>query len=897
MSAIRTKKGIDKRTFKQKTKDRINEIETRTGDIKQGDIKIIDLSPNITKSIKGEDSKFLNPGFAKKSEKEQRDEFSPEENVLNKYRAVNTIFTLAALDFTEVNFPETLKIKSPKFVIAKSGGGGNKVANAVHEQHGTVLELFIDEVHVDSIVSPGPKNRHTQATAVNFKVIEPYSMGKFLEVLHLGALLAADDKDGKKNTNHYNSPYALIIDFVPESVLKESDEPVDIEDWRGYVSRDVSGLRKIIPIRITSADFNVNAGGSRYDITAVPWNEAGFDDAVVTVPHDVTLTGKTVHEVLSTGENSLMNQLNKREESKPERKGKKQAFAGMSNQRKKSILEGVDTADDFMKKRKPNDYVIWFPEDNQLISRGSAPDFKNVDRATWKSDKMNMEMTGQYVTGLTKTATEDKQLQTIFGGRLSLTNSLTEGVRMVNTGGDMEMSWYDGNEIGAAKMVTSETFYEALGRTMPDPKNNQSNNAEFNEVDFEGQTYLYDRKNHLYRRNKITFDPDEKNFTFEAGTKITHIIEQVILLSEYGRKFTSHTVKNGMIDWFRIQPKVLQLQDSAISRSYGFHPKVYAYTIIKYKVMDNLFLSPTELANNVDQLKSMTKKKYDYYYTGENLDVLDFDLSFKFAFYQPSMPDRGQSPLDQTEVSKSGTVNEGPDIEQSDGGQTFTLAEGKKSVATSVKEGSGTQDENPFIRLARHYNNVIVNSNVDLVSCDLTIMGDPYWMPNGGLGNYIAAPVKTSDLGTVSSFIDGDGNADFTRSQVMCVLNFNSPYDYEMSEQGGQMKFPTVKAKAKGNEKIGQFSGLYRVWQVKNEFVSGMFKQILSMLRINNQPESGQSNKSSNKSYTTKKKTESIPLVDNENKAAIIKGYPYWTPPNKELKNNSWNWGMMKNQK
>ena len=170
-------------------------------------------------------------------------------------------------------------------------------------------------------------------------------------------------------------------------------------------------------------------------------------------------------------------------------------------------------------------------------------------------------------------------------------------------------------------------------------------------------------------------------------------------------------------------------------------------------------------------------------------------------------------------------------------------------------------------------------------------------MPNGGLGNYIAAPVKTSDLGTVSSFIDGDGNADFTRSQVMCVLNFNSPYDYEMSEQGGQMKFPTVKAKAKGNEKIGQFSGLYRVWQVKNEFVSGMFKQILSMLRINNQPESGQSNKSSNKSYTTKKKTESIPLVDNENKAAIIKGYPYWTPPNKELKNNSWNWGMMKNQK
>ena len=513
-------------------------------------------------------------------------------------------------------------------------------------------------------------------------------------------------------------------------------------------------------------------------------------------------------------------------------------------------------------------------------------------------------MTGQYVTGLTKTATEDKQLQTIFGGRLSLTNSLTEGVRMVNSGGgtkrkDMGMSWYDGNEIGAAKMVTSETFYEALGRTMPDALK-KDKSIKFGEVDFEGQTYLYDRKNHLYRRNKITFDPDEKNFTFEAGTKITHIIEQVILLSEYGRKFTSHTVKNGMIDWFRIQPKVLQLQDSAISRSYGFHPKVYAYTVIKYKVMDNLFLSPTELANNVDQLKSMTKKKYDYYYTGENLDVLDFDLSFKFAFYQPGMSDRGQAPISATEGSKSGTKNDGTPIHQHRGGNATNSQSGSgtSSVSGSAEKGAeaGTQDENPLIRIARHYNNVIVNSNVDLVSCDLTIMGDPYWMPNGGLGNYIAAPVKTSDLGTVSSFIDDDGNADFTRSQVMCVLNFNSPYDYEMSEQGGQMKFPTVKANAKGNEKIGQFSGLYRVWQVKNEFVSGMFKQILSMLRVNNQPESDQSNKSSNKSYTTKKKTESIPLVDNENKRAIIEGRQFWTPP-KDIKNNSWNWGMMKNQK
>ena len=321
-----------------------------------------------------------------------------------------------------------------------------------------------------------------------------------------------------------------------------------------------------------------------------------------------------------------------------------------------------------------------------------------------------------------------------------------------------------------------------------------------------------------------------------------------------------------MVNWFRIQPKVLQLQDTAIAQSYGFHPKVFAYTIITYKVMDNLFLSPTEQANFVPQLRSMTKKKYDYYYTGENLDVLDFDLSFKFAFYQPGMSDRGQAPISATEGSKSGTKNDGTPIHQHRGGNATNSQSGSgtSSVSGSAEKGAeaGTQDENPLIRIARHYNNVIVNSNVDLVSCDLTIMGDPYWMPNSGLGNYIAGPSKVSNLGTVSSFIDSDGGADFTRSQVMCVLNFNTPYDYAMSEQGGQMMFPTVKANSKGSEKIGHFSGLYRVWQVKSEFVSGMFKQVLSMLRVNNQPgaEDQTDGKSGGKVFQTGKADNAEPI-------------------------------------
>ena len=820
MSAIKTKKGGDKRTFKQKTKDRINQIETRTGDIKQGDHKIIDLSPNITQSIKGS-KKYLNHfdgmNSAKVSEAEMKKIAPITPNVLNQYRTVNTIFTLAALDFTEVNFPETLRYKAPNFVIAKSGGGGSRVANAVDIGGNTILELFVDQVNIDALVSPSPKNRHAQATGVSFKIIEPYSMGKFLEVLHLGALLAADDADGQKNTNHYNSPYALIIDFVPEGDFRISQE-------------EQTFLKKIIPIKITSADFGVTAGGSTYDITAIPWNEAGFDDAVVNIPHDITLKGSTVHEVLSTGEKSLMNQLNSRKEPKPEVKKKRQAMYGSALRKKKkekSTLTLNEEASAFMKQRKPNDYVVWFPQDSQLITKNTAPEFTNVDRATFQTDHPPSGA-GHYVTSLKNTAVRDEQLETIFGGRLSLTNSLNEGVQIkVSVGGDMEMSWYDGNDIGKSKMVTDSTFYEALGGTMPDPKDDS------NMVSFEGLDYLYDKKHQLYKRNKITFNPEDKNFTFEAGTRITDIIEQVILLSDYGKNITDKETKDGTVDWFRIQPKVFQLQDSAIAQSYGFHPKVYAYTVINYKVMSNLFLSPTQQAGFLPQIKSKVKKEYNYFYSGKNLDVLDFDLSFKFAFYQPGMSDKGDAPLNQTEAGKDATVNSAPRYGHGTGAKTNKVAgEGTAAEGGNVNEGFGSKDENPFIRIARHYNNVIVNSNVDLVSCELTIMGDPYWMPNSGLGNYIAAPYKTDDKGNVSAFMDSDGNADFTRSQVMCLLNFRTPYDYE----GSKMAFPSIQAQNKSSEKIGQFSGLYRIWFVKNEFVSGKFVQVLSMLRVNNQP-------------------------------------------------------------
>ncbi len=774
-----------------------------------------EVSNNIKKSVTQVDvgEVTADGGYSaiKKTEEARKISFL-EENALNKYRSFNTIFTLAALNFYEVNFPEILLEKGPAHIVAKSGGGGKRVTSAVGMGMDGDLELFIDSVNIDAIVAPSPKNKHTQATGVSFTVKEPYSMGKFLETLHLAAMVANDD-DGTKSTNYYNSPYALIIDFKGENDAGQL----------GY-GKDEGALRRIVPIRITAADFNVTAGGATYEVSAIPWNEAAFSSNVEKIPHDITLDGTTVHEVLQSGEYSLMNQLNFRGIPKPE-----VATSGRSA----GLLNMYDDIYLTMKERKANDYVIWFPTDNELITQRTAPDIGEiqVEQATLKHKGMGKT---EWQNNMSKVPTRNKTIETIFGGKLNVSQSLGNGIQVTQARGrsDFGVAAFTGNNIGKAKMVTDDSFYEALGKAFPDPESeNQS-------VDVGGLNYLYDKKNKLYHRNKVIFDASSKHFTFLGGTPISDIIEQVILLSDYGHSIAKKESEPGKTDWFRVQPKVFQMQDSAIAQATGRHPQIFAYTLIVYKVISDIFLSPTDQANAVATLDNQVKKAYNYYYTGQNLDVLDFDLSFKFAFYQPVPADKGDTPANQTSMSKGGVLQSKGTYETGTGSSMdkAVLGEGFATQQGESKEGYGSQDETPAARVARHFNDVIINSSVDLVSCDLTIMGDTYWLPNSGLGNYTqpSGYVSINDEGTVKGFADADGDAPFTTSQVLCKLNFRTPFDYAMDETGGQMAFPTASAKDK-TQKIGAFSGLYRVWQVKNEFNSGKFVQILSMLRVRNQ--------------------------------------------------------------
>jgi len=133
-------------------------------------------------------------------------------NILDQFASYNTIITFAALSKIELADPDnTYRQFGPTTKIIRSGGLGNTQVRTPYEQElGITTEYYIEDLEINSIISPGPLVRQTNATTFTFKVIEPYSMGVFLETL-ANSVENTGDQD---RPNYASQPYLLMIEFV-----------------------------------------------------------------------------------------------------------------------------------------------------------------------------------------------------------------------------------------------------------------------------------------------------------------------------------------------------------------------------------------------------------------------------------------------------------------------------------------------------------------------------------------------------------------------------------------------------------------------------------------------------------------------------------------------------------
>jgi len=519
----------------------------------------------------------------------------PIKNKLGKFASYNYRFTFGPLTNDEVNYPDsTYRKNGPSIVILRSGGtGDNQVQHLYDKQRGSRTEYFIDNVEINCLIAPNPKTRQTNATGISFTVIEPYSMGMFLQTLQVAAMQAG-------HPNYLEAPYLLQVDFVG---WDDNGNPTTIPQ-----------TKRMFPLKLSNTSFNVSEQGSTYSVDAIPWHEQAFSDEIQSIKTDLDLEGETLLEMLQTGPTSLATQLNTREVEKESAKNK-------------------STGDQF---------VVLFPTSRSTADEGVAGQTENNAGATTQSgqgetrDLTDAQKKALYysLTGIQHSsipADFDTELNKILG-LVVKRSALGETVR------EFAENEENVNDLGKSKIAKS---YLDTGKTY-----------------FGKPGFVEDEENPgVFKRGNITISNEAKKIQFPKGTKVQDIIEELVLLSEYGRNFITETPDaNGMKKWFKIETDVYNVDDPKNIQQTGASPKVFVYRVVPYKVQSSKIAAPTEVPPGYKNLKKQALKEYNYIYTGKNDDIINFDIQINSAFFTAIMSDFGQLHADEVSKGRDGAT-------------------------------------------------------------------------------------------------------------------------------------------------------------------------------------------------------------------------------------------------
>lgn len=331
-----------------------------------------------------------------------------------------------------------------------------------------------------------------------------------------------------------------------------------------------------------------------------------------------------------------------------------------------------------------------------------------------------------------------------------------------------------------------------------------------------------DPKTGIVKRDGLTIDPKARAFQFGQGQSLTSMINQVVLSSDYAKKaITDKPTPEGYIKWFKLDVQIELLTYDPIVGDYA---KKITYRVVPYFIHQSIFSNPSSAPVGYSELMKKVCKEYQYIYTGQNVDVLKFDININNLFYT------GTNPSPENEGSK--TSNQDQKLAEQRN-KTAKTGKGAAPAAQAAQMGrsrpkrdpkllagykGGNPDKTTEQNVAEAFQQAFISGNsADLVTVDLEIMGDPYWLVDSGMGNYFAGtPSPTSQ-------ITNDGTMNYESGNVYIYLTFRTPAD--INETTGLYDFSVA-----GKE--SPFGGIYRVNMCENYFSDGQWKQKLKCLRM-----------------------------------------------------------------
>lgn len=336
---------------------------------------------------------------------------------------------------------------------------------------------------------------------------------------------------------------------------------------------------------------------------------------------------------------------------------------------------------------------------------------------------------------------------------------------------------------------------------------------------------VVDDKGNIVRDN-MTIDPKQRAVNFPPQTKITEVIQRIVLSSEYCVKaLKEENVKNGFVDWFRIDVQVQLLE---FDPKRNVRAKKYIYRVVPFEVSGAIFKNPSSAQPGEAKLQKIIAKRYDYLYTGQNNNILKFDLQFNGQFYTAISPSAMQN---NANVSNKDTQNTSEEktpqarIKQGDTQESVTSTAGSAPVKPNplLTFPSATGEKTVEQMVADNFNQSFARSD-DMINVKMDILGDPYYLSDSGINsNYLAEYGPNSQ-------VKADGAMNWEGSEIFIYITWRNPIEPNLGDtgRGGLYNFPN-------GGKATPFSGIYKVTAVENKFSGGTFQQTLDLTRQPNQ--------------------------------------------------------------
>ena len=298
---------------------------------------------------------------------------------------------------------------------------------------------------------------------------------------------------------------------------------------------------------------------------------------------------------------------------------------------------------------------------------------------------------------------------------------------------------------------------------------------------------------------------EKETFTVSvsAGQQLQQSIDGILKTSQYitgQQKVFYDSVKRAwlkkdggkVLAWYKITTKV--------------EPKAYDKIRKDYAYLVELVITPqqvTDVKNTVfpkDRFRGV-HKKFNYWFTGENTEVIDYEVEFNALFYTSLSSKFANEATEQAELE-----------------QLENLAPGAVGPSDQSGQNGAGQSADEAARAAS-----VLYSPVDFAKMEMEILGDPDFIQQGDIfyraGNNFGA------------FLE-DGSINYDSQEVFCEVNYNTIEDYneetgEATPRDIQLKSVDQYVRTKGTKGL-----IYQIIAVKNKFIKGQFTQTLEGLMV-----------------------------------------------------------------